>query len=72
LGCMVQACESCDGVAYVEEVQLIRIGCTNAVCEEQEIALEPGYLIRGKLEADAGTQFFAHDEVGDGYTVCSL
>ena len=72
MGWMRELCVSCDGLTYVEEVQLIRIGCTNAVCEEQEIALEPGYLIRGKLEADAGTQFFAHDEVGDGYTVCSL
>jgi hypothetical protein len=32
---------SFSGCTYVEEVQLIGIGCANAVCEEQEIALEP-------------------------------
>lgn len=43
------------GQPYVEEVQLVGFAA-NAVGEQEEIALQPGHLLRGILETDTGAR----------------
>jgi hypothetical protein len=45
---------------YVEEVQLIGVGSSNAVCKQQKVALQPFDFKGRKLETDTGTCFVAH------------
>jgi len=54
---------------YIEEVQLVGIGCTNAVCKQQKIALQPFHLKGRILETDTGTQIFAHFDSGIVYVM---
>jgi hypothetical protein len=55
---------------YVEEVQLIGVGSSNAVCKQQEVALQPFDFKGRKLKADTGTCFVAHVDMK--YVVSSI
>lgn len=42
-------------VTYVEEVQLIWVGGSNAGCEKQQVTLQPSDLERRELETNTWT-----------------
>ena len=52
--------------AYIEEMQLVSCAA-NAVCEEEDISLQPGHFLRRILETNSWT---AHIECVDALNVC--